>query len=364
MMLLIPIMLVYGIFSVSGLFMIWGKKRTVEKVDLPDGVSVVIAVRNEEGSLQKLLTQILQQKVQSKLEVVVVNDHSTDRTWEILQEFAQKDERIIAINNSGEGKKEAIELAVNTASNSVLIQTDGDCEVQEFWIMSMLNRLINNDNRMVIGPVYPTQTSSAINGLIRLEWLAMQFITAFMARLKQPAIANGANMAFYKKDYLAYIQSKIGNQFASGDDVFFLKYLKDLGRAVYNLDSHSIVVTQMPDTFSGLLKQRIRWASKASKSSNFLSYLFSFIVATANFGWIAGIYAVIEDYRNLPILFITIGWKFVSDVVICWNMARFFKDPKVLKWLPVMFFVYPVYIFFGIFLSFKKKYNWKGRALK
>lgn len=364
MMFLIPIMLVYGIFSVSGLFMIWGRKRTVEKVDLPKGVSVVIAVRNEEFTLPVLLNQILNQKLQSQLEVIVVDDHSSDQTWSILQEYSQKDNRLIIAQNDQEGKKSAIEKALKLSSNSIIVQTDGDCEVEEFWIMSMLNQLIDNDNKMVIGPVYPKTTNSAINGLIRLEWLAMQFITAFMARLKQPAIANGANMAFYKEDYLKYIDSNIGNQFASGDDVFFLKYLKNIGKAVYNLDSHAIVTTEMPDSFSGLLKQRIRWASKASKSSNFLSYLFSFIVATANFGWIAGIYAVVEDYRNLPVLIITICWKFVSDVVICWNMARFFKDPKVLKWLPVMFFVYPVYIFFGIFLSFKKTYRWKGRALK
>ena len=51
MIILIPIMLVYGLFSVSGLILVWTEDRTLKKLTPPTGVSVVIAVRNEIKSI-------------------------------------------------------------------------------------------------------------------------------------------------------------------------------------------------------------------------------------------------------------------------------------------------------------------------
>lgn len=362
MVVLIPIMLLYGLFSVSGLILVWTEDRTLKKQLPPKGVSVVIAVRDEIKGIKKLVNQIFQNKTNFQIELIIVDDGSTDGTLEYLQSF--KNENLVVLLNDGQGKKSAVKLAVNSAKHDIIVQTDGDCEVSEFWLLSMVNRLMAEKTKMVIGPVYPIKSTSILNSLIRLEWLGIQFLTAFTARLKQSALANGANMAFYKKDYQEFIGSNIGNQFASGDDVFFLKFIIKHGLAVFNLDKASIVKTEMPASLSALLKQRIRWITKANKSGNALSSFFSLIVLLANFSWIAGMYFFLQDYHALPLLMITAGWKLISDFIICWNMARFYDDLKILRWVPIMFFVFPVYLLFGILLSFKKSYSWKGRAVQ
>mgnify|MGYP001213922863 CR=1 FL=1 len=359
MIILIPIMLVYGLFSVIGLILVWTEDRALKKTTPPKGVTVVIAVRNEINRIKELVDQILNNKTNFNVELIIIDDNSTDGTLEYLQ----NNENLVLLLNNKQGKKSAIKLGVNSATYNIIVQTDGDCEVSEYWLMSMVNCLMKEQTKMVIGPVYPIKTQSALSSLIRLEWLGVQFLTAFTARLKQSALANGANMAYYKKDYQAFIESNLGSEFASGDDVFFLKYIIKSGLAVFNLDKASIVKTEMPSTLVDLIKQRIRWITKANKAVNVLSSFFSLIVVMANFSWIAGVYFFIKDYHALPILIITAGWKLISDFIICWNMARFYDDLKVLRWVPIMFFIFPVYLFLGILLSFKRSYSWKGRKV-
>ena len=363
MIILIPITLLYGIFAVTGLYKIWSKKVVPRPVELPKGISVVIALKDEEKNVDRLMKSLLSQKAPFKTEFILVDDGSDDTTPDKLNQWASRDERVKVLSNEGSGKKTAIKQAVNSASFPIVAQTDADCEMGEYWLMSSVNRMLSGKSDLVLGPVYPFQSGGFLNGMIRLEWLAMQFITALTARLKKPGMANGANLMFYKEDYQAFCDSRFGLKYASGDDMFFLRFLQKRGKTIrFNLDQKAIVETEMPNSLGGLMKQRIRWATKAGKTTNALTYFFTLIVAMANFAWIGAIYSVLQDYKTLPILIIAVGWKLTTDFIICWNMARFYNDTKALVYVPVMFFVYPVYLLLGLFLSFKRTYSWKGRV--
>lgn len=365
MIISLPIVLLYGIFAVSGLFFIWGKRKEPISVKLPDGVSVIVAVKNESENLDRLIDSILKNKITIPYELIIVDDSSSDDSWALLEGWRLKTSKIQIYKNEGAGKKSAVKMAIEHSKYETIIQTDGDCEVSPFWLLSNVTKLIDSKTKLVIGPVYPFTSKGALNGFIRLEWLALQFLTAYTSRLNKPSMVNGANMTFYKTDYLAFAKSGLGSKYASGDDAFFLKYLEKYKEgSVFNLDQNSVVKTVMPLTFSGLLKQRIRWATKAGKTTNFIGSVFSLIVVLANFSWIGAIYGTLDDIHLLPVLIISVGWKLTTDFIICWNMSMFFKDGKVLRYVPVMFFIYPVYLLFGLVLSFKKTYSWKGVKMK
>ena len=52
-------------------------------------VSIVVAVRNEAGSLQELLNDLVQQDYpKAKLDITIVSDRSTDGTWDIIQDLS------------------------------------------------------------------------------------------------------------------------------------------------------------------------------------------------------------------------------------------------------------------------------------
>ena len=72
MIILIPIMLVYGLFSVIGLILVWTEDRALKKITPPKGVTVVIAVRNEINRIKELVDQILNNKTNFNVELIVL----------------------------------------------------------------------------------------------------------------------------------------------------------------------------------------------------------------------------------------------------------------------------------------------------
>jgi hypothetical protein len=93
-------------------------------------VSVVIPARNEEEDIEEALRSVLGQKG-VELRVIVVNDHSTDRTGAILRRLAEEDPRITIVENppleaGWLGKPNAMNHAVALASDDLILFTDAD----------------------------------------------------------------------------------------------------------------------------------------------------------------------------------------------------------------------------------------------
>lgn len=93
-------------------------------------LSVIIPARNEEQDIGKSLESVLSQEG-VRLEVIVVNDHSEDRTGEILEAIAQRDDRVRVMTNpplspGWLGKCNAMEHARREAKGGYLLFTDAD----------------------------------------------------------------------------------------------------------------------------------------------------------------------------------------------------------------------------------------------
>ena len=69
--------------------------RKARKMDIKGGekVSVIIPARNEEEKLPRLLESLTHQEYEN-YEVLVIDDQSTDSTWEIIEKFSRLDPRI------------------------------------------------------------------------------------------------------------------------------------------------------------------------------------------------------------------------------------------------------------------------------
>ena len=97
---------------------------------LPAKISVVIPARNEEEDIEEALRSVLDQKG-VKLQVIVVSDHSTDKTGEILRRLADQDARITIVENppleqGWLGKPNAMKHGVAAATEDLILFTDAD----------------------------------------------------------------------------------------------------------------------------------------------------------------------------------------------------------------------------------------------
>ncbi len=99
-------------------------------MEKPD-ISVVVPLYNEEESLPELATWIEKVMNEHKFtyEVLMVNDGSTDRSWEVIQEIHQKNECIKGISFlRNYGKSAALQTGFQAANGNVVITMDADLQ--------------------------------------------------------------------------------------------------------------------------------------------------------------------------------------------------------------------------------------------
>ncbi len=98
-----------------------------KKVD----ISVVIPIFDEEENLP-LLYEKLKRVLDSlgrEYEIIFVNDGSNDRSWEIIKDFAEKDDRVVGVNfRKNFGQTAAMSAGFETANGEVIITMDGDLQ--------------------------------------------------------------------------------------------------------------------------------------------------------------------------------------------------------------------------------------------
>ena len=111
-------------------------------------LSVLIPVYNEEQSIQLLLDRVLAVPVEK--EVVVVDDCSSDRTWEVLQ--AVEDDRVRIFHHQvNQGKGTAIRTALAQATGDMVIIQDADLEYDPNDYSRLLEPVLNGSTRIVYG---------------------------------------------------------------------------------------------------------------------------------------------------------------------------------------------------------------------
>ena len=88
-------------------------------------VSIIVPVYNIEKYLAKCLDSLINQTLED-IEIICVNDGSTDNSAEILNEYAQKDCRIKIINQDNAGLSAARNTGINAANGEYIGYVDSD----------------------------------------------------------------------------------------------------------------------------------------------------------------------------------------------------------------------------------------------
>ncbi|MDP4957787.1 MAG: glycosyltransferase family 2 protein, partial [Algoriphagus sp.] len=94
-------------------------------------ISVVVPVFNEEESLPELTQWIYRVMKEHSLsyEILLINDGSTDRSWEVIQSLASANEVVKGINfTRNYGKSAALDAGFKRASGEVVITMDADLQ--------------------------------------------------------------------------------------------------------------------------------------------------------------------------------------------------------------------------------------------
>jgi len=107
-------------------------------------VSVIVPVYNVEQYLPQCLLTIIHQTLED-IEIILVNDGSTDCSLEICEKAAELDDRIIVLNQKNQGQSSARNLALNIATGEYVCFIDSDDYVSLNYLESLYNHASYND---------------------------------------------------------------------------------------------------------------------------------------------------------------------------------------------------------------------------
>lgn len=334
----------------------------VERLKHQEFVSVVIAHRNESDNIGNIIADLLRQDYEYGFEIILVNDHSSDNSQEIINQFKNNLIRPFTLPDDTSGKKAALKLGALQAKGNVLLFTDADCRVGSNWVRLLSASFQNEQTTLVAGPFlyhYPEKGFWPY-----FQFVEQLFIWGFaksMARLKLPILCNGANMAVRKMFYLA-AADKINQSSPSGDDMFMLNEAKKEGLGAVVFVDYVYVVSRSEtiDSFTQMLEQKKRWASKAGLYNDWATNIIGVLALFSFMGW-----HYLLFYMDIKLLLLKLG----VDILLVLNVySRHFapyKEKKtnfvfIIKSILTLF-LYPTYALLIGIMSKTSNFEWKGR---
>jgi len=217
------------------------------------GVSVIMPAHNEEKYIRQAVESILGSGYK-KLELIVVNDGSTDRTGSILKSIS--DRRLKILNTNHIGKSRAVNRAIDAASNPVIITVDGDTVVERGTIERLVSPLRDRDVVASTGEIRVANRSRVLTWFQRLEYAyGMSYYKHLCGKVGGILCTPGPLSAFRKKDVIGI--GKFDDTMLLEDMDIAMRLIRD-GRKIVFVPG-AVARNNVPEHFRSLARQRVRW---------------------------------------------------------------------------------------------------------
>ena len=325
-------------------------------------LTVLVCTRNEENNLDSCLSSFSELEYPRELlEILVVDDQSTDATSEMLEQWKEElpNLKIISTADSDktefQGKVNALIQGMDVAKGEFVVITDADCSVSPNWITEHL-RWYQKDTGMVssitvLDSLKPFDIAQSLE-MTELLGLSMAAINYGI-----PVSVIGNNLSIRKAAY-----EDIGGYrnipFSVTEDVALFQTVWNSGKwkVRFKANNDLLVKSEPPGSFFTWWRQKHRWVigGKEIRLMGKIILLLGFI----------GAFTLIAAPFVLPLNFAlaAIAVKFAGDLLVIYPTLRGLKQLKLIWFLPV----YQLYLFFFLLcvpiLYLQKEVRWKGRV--
>jgi len=347
---------------------------------LHTSISVLIPARNEEANIRTCLDSLARQTFPpGLLEIIVIDDHSSDRTAAIVKEFAASSPFKVSCLSLAEGftpirahKKFAIESGIAMARGHLVVTTDADCWFHPDWLSTIAGFHEATGAKFIAAPVRirtrPAPAPSPNNLLFllqTLDFITLQGITAASVFKRFHSMCNGANLAYERSAFQEVDGFKDIDKLPSGDDMLLMHkiYKRHPDKVFFLKNSAAIVDTRSERSWKGFVNQRVRWASKATGYDDhrifwvlllvyMVNLLFPLLLLAACwnswYGWVLLLLGVVKTFIEYP---------FVRSV------AGFFGQQNLMVYFPAL---QPLHIAYTVVVGWWGQfgsYRWKDRKI-
>lgn len=306
-------------------------------------VSVLVAARDERSNLERLVPALLAQDYPAEmLQLVVVDDRSTDGTAETAHRLGEGRVEVVTVRALPEGvgpKKHALATGLACARGEIVLQIDADNRPGPGWISSMVG-CFGSRTGAVCGLVFhaprAASTPAWFHGIWAVEALGWGAVQEAAIGAGTPISANGGNLAYRRKAFDEVGGFSQHQRVVSGDDDFLVQSMADTGRweVVSARSPDSEVLTAPPADWREVWEQRKRWGSKCIRYDPKRVGLLAMVYAS--YAWIALV--GLAGLWN-PWLWIWAAIPFALVMVEAFELCRVLADRTgrrdLLAWFPL-----------------------------
>ena len=185
-------------------------------------VSIIVPVYNTEKFVDKCLNSISNQ-IYKNLEIIIVNDGSTDNSLSICEKHKNIDSRILILNQKNQGLSAARNTALKIASGEFISFIDSDDFIEPDFISTNLNTIIKNNSSLSICCFYNLFDTSD-KATPEYFFKKKEKIKIFNRRAALKYLANGRIQSYvcnkvFKKELFDNIEFQSGKYY---EDVFLM----------------------------------------------------------------------------------------------------------------------------------------------
>ncbi|MBI4453422.1 glycosyltransferase family 2 protein [Candidatus Woesearchaeota archaeon] len=335
---------------------LWEPKRVTKK-GLPN-VTIVIPAYNEEEGIEKTISSVVSLDYpKNKLKIVVVNDGSTDRTGEVAEELIKKYEKeyyyekennlehnfkvnFEIINKKNDGKAKALNVALEKCSTELFACVDADSYVEKDSLIKMIPHFEGANIGATISAIKVNEPKNIYEKLQRMEYILAIMTRKLMAFINTLSVTPGV-LSVYRTDVLKTVKGF--DEKSLTEDFEIAMRLKYYGYDI-DIETSAITYTNVPDNFSKLWRQRVRWyrgfvESHKKYRQMFLNKRFGFLayfqlplnvigillligsVVFVSYGSLFNIYYFIRRAMLIKGYFWThiIGYTKLKDIILTYN---------------------------------------------
>lgn len=343
-------------------------------------ISVLVPAHNEAAAIKKTIASLLENPYPNK-EIIIIDDHSTDGTYEQALPYHQKGLIKLVRRTEGKGSKSAaINYGAVFATGDYLMIMDGDTLIERGSLGEIARHLTVPDVMAVSGNVRILSGDGGVQNLLtRLQayeyLIAFEIGRRFNSLLKMLIIIPGAFGVFPRavgRKIGLYDRDTIGEDFD-----LTMKLLKTGGRVVFV--PNAVAYTYCPSTWKAWMRQRIRWAHgqfavllKHGDVARGYTYRRQFVLAIydmilmdvvmmfvrmGGLAWIAFTYTDTLLYVSAMLFMLYLANEAIAILTAAAFSPRR-SDLKYVYLVPVMVFFYrPFYSYVRLYAYFKRMFG-------
>jgi hyaluronan synthase len=245
-------------------------------------VTIVIPAFNEEGCIAQTVRSCLDVDYpRDRLQVIVVNDGSEDRTWERILGVHRRHPELVAVDlGKNYGKRTAMAEGVRRASGDIVVFVDSDSQLAPDAIVHLVQPLADAGVGAVVG--HADVANRWVNWLTKMQqvryYSAFHVIKGTESLLSGTVTCASGCCSAYRRDLILQelpaweTQTFLGVAATFGDDRALTNRVLQRARVVFQSTARS--QTKVPESLRVFLRQQLRWKKSWLRESTYVARYF------------------------------------------------------------------------------------------